>query len=213
MSPKVKSATAVLDETEQEVVAKPVKDVKAIKEKAKIMEQSSTDEYEEDDIDINPQKYITVISLCSGQLNLSTLPGGKGKVFSFQKFGESKRIMYQNLVDIIEVSPRFLNDGFYYIADKKVIRKHGLNSVYDNLLTKEMIENIFTKAMAEEKASEVYKSANKQQQSVIIDLIVRKLMLDDTNIDMNMVAIISKVSGVDIQKKVDDEKFYSQKPA
>ena len=213
MSPKVKSATTVLDETEQEVVAKPVKDVKAIKEKAKIMEQSSIDEYEEDDIDINPQKYITVISLCSGQLNLSTLPGGKGKVFSFQKFGESKRIMYQNLVDIIEVSPRFLNDGFYYIADKKVIRKHGLNSVYDNLLTKEMIENIFTKAMAEEKASEVYKSANKQQQSVIIDLIVRKLMLDDTNIDMNMVAIISKVSGVDIQKKVDDEKFYSQKPA
>ena len=152
MSPKVKSATTVLDETEQEVVAKPVKDVKAIKEKAKIMEQSSIDEYEEDDIDINPQKYITVISLCSGQLNLSTLPGGKGKVFSFQKFGESKRIMYQNLVDIIEVSPRFLNDGFYYIADKKVIRKHGLNSVYDNLLTKEMIENIFTKAMADHRS-------------------------------------------------------------
>ena len=140
MSPK-KVAPIVSEENESELVIKPVKDIKEIKENAKIMEQSIVDdEYEEEEIDINPQKYITVISLYSGQLNLSTLPGGKGKVFTFDAFGQPKKIMYQKLVDVMESYPRFMNEGFYYIADKKVQRRHGLDEVYSKLLTKKMIE-------------------------------------------------------------------------
>ena len=211
MSPKVKFASTVLDENKPEVVAKPVKDIKEIKEKAKIMEQSIVDEYEDDEIDISPQKYITVISLTPNQLNLSTQPRGKGKVVSFSEFGQQKRVMYNNLVDIIDANPGFLERGCYYIAEKRVIRKHGLDDLYSTLLTKQVIEDIVSKSMSDEDMTTLYKSANKTQQGVIIDLIVHKLMSDDKSIDMNMVANVSKISGVDLLKQVEDNKFYTKK--
>jgi hypothetical protein len=212
MSPK-KVAPTVLDEKESlEVVAKPVKDIKVEKEKAKIMEQSIVDDdYDEDEIEISPQKYIKVISLTPGQLNLSTLPGGKGKTVSFESFGQQKRILYSTLVDIMDTSPGFLERGNYYIADKRVIRKHGLDEVYDKLLTKEVIDNILSKSMSDEDTAILYKSANKTQQATIIDLIVHKLM-SGTEVDMNMVSNISKISGIDIMARIKDEQFYTKKP-
>jgi hypothetical protein len=206
MSPKVRTS-AVLEETEE---AKPVKNVRVLKEKAKIADQSVPDDDYEDEIEISPQKYISVISLCPFQLNLSTLPGGKGKVFSFEGFGQSKRIIYSNLVDIIDAFPRFLEQGYFYIADKKIIRRHGLNAIYDKLLTKETIENIFNKSMAPDEAANLYKSATKTQQETIISLLVRKMMTESANVDMNLVEAISKVSGIDLSKKVEEEKFYAQ---
>ena len=211
MSPK-KVAPTVLDENESlEVVAKPVKDIKIEKEKAKIKEQSIVDDdYDEDEIEISPQKYIKVISLTPGQLNLSTLPGGKGKTVSFESFGQQKRILYSTLVDIMDTSPGFLERGNYYIADKRVIRKHGLDEIYDKLLTKEVIDNILSKSMSDEDTAILYKSANKTQQATIIDLIVHKLM-SGTDVDMNMVGNISKISGIDIMARIKDEQFYTKK--
>jgi hypothetical protein len=209
MSPKSKTAPVVLDENEPEVAVKPVKNIKEIKEKAKIMEQSVVDEYE-DEIDISPQKYVTVISLTPNQLNLSTQPGGKGKVVTFNTFGEQKRIMYSNLVDIMDSAPGFLERGCYYIAEKRVIRKHGLDDLYKTILTKQVIENMLSESMSDEDVTTLYKSANPTQQGVIIDLITRKIMSDEKSIDMNMVANISKISGVDILKQVEDNKFYTQ---
>jgi hypothetical protein len=209
MSPK-KIASTVLDENEPEVVAKPVKDIKEIKEKAKIMEQSIIDNENDDEIEISSQKYIKVISLTSGQLNLSTIPGGKGKTITFDNFGQQKRILYSSLVDMMDAAPGFLERGNYYIADKLVIRKHGLNEIYDKLLTKEVIESILSKSMSDDDTATLYKSANKTQQSVIIDLITNRIM-NGTEIDMNMVSNISKISGIDIMKRIEDEKFYSNK--
>ena len=211
MSPK-KVAPTVLDENESlEVVAKPVKDIKIEKEKAKIKEQSIVDDdYDEDEIEISPQKYIKVISLTPCQLNLSTLPGGKGKTVSFESFGQQKRILYSTLVDIMDTSPGFLERGNYYIADKRVIRKHGLDEIYDKLLTKEVIDNILSKSMSDEDTAILYKSANKTQQATIIDLIVHKLM-SGTDVDMNMVGNISKISGIDIMARIKDEQFYTKK--
>jgi hypothetical protein len=212
MSPKVKTASTILDENETEVVAKPVKNIKEIKEKAKIMEQSIIDEYKDDEIDISPQKYVTVISLTPNQLNLSTQPGGKGKVVTFSEFGQQKRIMYNNLVDIMDSNPGFLERGCYYIAEKRIIRKHGLDELYSTLLTKEVIESMVSISMSDEDMTTLYKSANKTQQGVIVDLIIHKLMADDKSVDMNMVASISKISGIDLLKQVEDNKFYIKNP-
>ena len=211
MSPKVKTAPSILDENEPEGVVKPVKNVKEIKERAKIMEQSAVNDLGDDEIDISPQKYVTVISLTPNQLNLSTQPGGKGKVVTFTEFGQQKRIMYGNLVDIMDANPGFLERGCYYIAEKRITRKHGLDDLYATLLTKEVIENMVSKSMSDEDMTTLYKSANPTQQGVIIDLIVHKLMVDDKSVDMNMVASISKISKIDILKQLEDNKFYSKK--
>jgi hypothetical protein len=210
MSPKSKTTSAVLEEADETI--KPVKNIKEIKEKAQIMEQSIIDEDNDEEIEISSQKYITVISLCPNELNLSTVQGGKGKTFTFQKFGETKSIMYQYLVDIMDATPRFLNEGYYYIADKKVIRRHGLNLIYDTLLKKKVIEDIFNGTLTNDEIGSLYKSANPSQQSVVRDLIIQKLMTDENSVDMNTVATISKISHIDILKQVEDNKFYSKKP-
>ena len=164
---------------------------------------------EEQEIDIRPDKYIAVINLTPGELILSTLTGGRGKVFSFRSFGEKKRILYSNLVDIMEASPRFLEEGMFYIADKKVITKHGLNDIYSTILTKEAIEKIFSDSISEEDATTLYKSANKNQQETMVNLVVRKL-LGGTDLNLNVVGVISRLSKVDILAKVEEAKFYSQ---
>ncbi len=206
MSTKVTKASIVLDEDDE--AKKLIKNVKVEKEKVKIYEQSFVDE-DEEEIDIRPDKYITVINLCAGQLNLSTLPGGRGKTFTFHSFGGKKRILYSNLVDVIETSQRFLEEGYFYIADKKVIAKHGLDDIYSKLLTKETIENIFFASTTEEDVATLYKSANKNQQDVIINLLVRKLV-EGTELDLNIVSTISRLSKIDILAKVEEAKFYSQ---
>ena len=189
--------------------AKPVKNIRVMKEKAKIVDQGTIEDFDDEEIEISPQKYINVISLCPYQLNLSTLPGGRGKVFTFNGFGETKRIMYQHLVDVMEASPRFLEEGWYYVADKKVIRRHGLVPIYDKLLTKQAIEGIFNKTLSPDEAADLYKSANSSQKTFIIDLIASK-MTTGADFDMNLVSAISKVSGIDLVKKIEEGKFYTQ---
>lgn len=207
MSTKVKKASADLEEGVNET--KLAKDVKLKKEEAMIQDQSALDDFEEEEIDIRPDKYITVISLCPGELNLSTLPGGKGKTFSFRSFGEKKRILYSNLVDIMEATPRFLEEGMYYIADKKVITRHGLDDIYSTILTKESIERMFSDDISEEDAATLYKSANKNQQDIIVNLFVRKL-IGGANLNLNLVNTISRLSKTDISAKVEEARFYSQ---
>jgi hypothetical protein len=163
---------------------------------------------EEEEIDIRPDKYITLINLTPGELNLTTLSGGAGKVFTFRSFGDKKRVLYGNLVDVMEANPRFLEEGFFYIADKKVIMKHGLEDIYKNILTKESIEKILSGASPEDAAA-LYKSANKSQQEMILNLLVRKLA-GGAEMNLNAVDAISRVSKVDISAKVEEAKFYSQ---
>lgn len=179
--------------------------IKSTKALAELLDEGE----EEQEIDIRPDKYIAVINLTPGDLILSTLPGGRGKVFSFRSFGEKKRILYSNLVDIMEASPRFLEEGFFYIADKKVITKHGLNDIYSTILTKEAIEKIFSDSISDEDVTTLYKSANKNQQETMVNLLVRKLA-GESNLNLNMVSVISRLSKVDILARVEEAKFYSQ---
>jgi hypothetical protein len=208
MSPKVSPVSSDLVE-EVNDVKKPIKDIKLEKEKAKIQEQRATDDYDDQEIDIRPDKFVTLVNLCFGELHLSTLPGGKGKMVNFQSFGDKRRVQYSVLIDIMDVLPSFLEKGYYYIADKIVIRKHGLESIYEKLLTKEVIESIFSSSITESDAAELFKSANPEQQGLIIDLIVQRTLRGE-ELDMNVLNKISVISKVDILEKIKDAKFYSQ---
>jgi hypothetical protein len=161
---------------------------------------SYDDEY--DDVDIRPDSYIKVISLTPYMLNLATETGGRGKVFSFSTFGTTKRIMYSDLVNILEVNHSFMNSGLFYIADRRVIRKNGLDEVYEKILTKEMMEGIISGKTND--AVSVFLSANKIQQELIITMLIEKLRDDPDSIDLNLIDKISRASGVKIQEKVEE---------
>lgn len=173
-----------------------------IQEKTPVVSQSEEDD---EQIDIRPDKYISVVSLCPMPLTLSTLGMGQGKVFTFEQYGKVKRILYSDLVLIMENQNHFLEQGYFYILDQKVIRKHGLDEVYSKLLSKEQIETILNGSMVD--ALALYKGANETQRLLIADMLIEKIY-EGAEIDMNIVIGITKLSGVDILSKAEEAKAY-----
>lgn len=172
-------------------------------------ETEPIEEYEE--LKIASDEYITVVSTCSSELNLSTQGNGRGKVFKFKEFGTTKRILYSDLVDIMEAHDNFLHDGYFYIADKRVIRKHGLDDLYDSLLDKNTIQNILNGKS--KNTIEIFKSANPKQQQFICDLLTSQIAHSENedDIDLNLIDAISRISGMKIYEKAQEAKFYQKK--
>lgn len=153
--------------------------------------------------EIRPNKYIKVISLVYGILVLSTEPMGNGKVFVFNKFGETKNIIYSDLAEILHCNQSFAESGKFYIADKNVVFNHGLMEFYKNILTKEMIENLFD--YSQEQVVDLFKNATESQKETIVSIISDRL-LHDQEVDLNKVNAISRIYGKDIIDMADEAK-------
>ena len=157
---------------------------------------------------VKADEYIKVMSLCTYTLNLTTLPHGGGRVFSFQKgFGEVKRIPYSYLADIIENHQKFAEEGKFYIMDNRVVKQHGLTDIYSKILTQEQIEQIFDGNKTD--ALSLYKMANAGQQKMINDMLVEKLR-DNPNFDLNIIEAISKYSKVNLQERATFAREFAQ---
>jgi sulfur transfer complex TusBCD TusB component (DsrH family) len=152
---------------------------------------------QEDDMDedneeivISGDKYIKVMSLTPYLLTLTTQEYGRGKKFNFTAFGEVKRIMYKDLVDIMEQHANFLNDGYFVVLDRNVVRKNGLDDVYSKILTKEKMDKILIGNDSD--AVNLFKSCGNVQRRFIINMIHDK-MLKDEPVDLNVLDRFSRV--------------------
>lgn len=165
---------------------------------------SSTVEVSADyeDEKLSPDEYISVMSLLPYTLNLSTRVGGQGAVKKFTKFGEVKRILYRELVEIVENHRNFMEAGYFYILNPVFIRHHGLDDIYSKILTKERIEEILT-ANTEETVS-FYKSANPKQQEVVVQLLVERAVENPDSVDFNMIDKLARISKIDINQIIKD---------
>ena len=153
---------------------------------------------------VQPNDYISVMSLIPHTLNISTKGGGQGNLKKFTKFGEVKKILYSDLVDIMEAHSNFLNAGYFYIMNPAVIRQHGLDEIYEKILTKEKIEEIVS--TDSESCVEIYKTANPQQKEIIIELLVERLFNEPDAVNLNVVDRISRDSGVNLIEKAEDRR-------
>lgn len=167
-------------------------------------ESKETKDEEAKEIKIQQDDYIPVMSLLPYALNLSTKEGGQGNIKKFSKFGEIKRILYNDLVEILEVHPNFLEAGYFYILNPDVVRHHGLDDIYSKILTKDKIEKILS--TKSEDSMLFYKSANPQQQETIIEMLIDIVRDDPDKVDLNMIDRISRESKIDIVKKAEDSK-------
>ena len=185
---------------------------KQIEELRKLVEGVSNGESEigqeddfvnDDELKISGDDYIKVMSLCPYVLNLTTELKGKGKIFTFQKFGEVKRILYNDLVKILEVHPRFANEGLFIIMNSKVVRRHGLDESYDNILTKENIEKILSGNQSD--AVNLFKAANPKQKEMIATIIIDR-MVGGLEMDLNLVDRLSREMDYNIANRVNEIK-------
>jgi hypothetical protein len=162
---------------------------------------------------IRPDKIIKIVSLVDHELNLSTQWGGRGYVFRFDHFGQTKKINFLLLRDIVENHYNFLQQGKFYIVDGKshVIEELGLEEIYANILSKEQIESILnsTIELPEGKSFEdeikyrldLFKIANQYQQKTIATILIHRIV-NGMFIHPVLVEEISKITEIDIMKKV-----------
>jgi hypothetical protein len=155
-----------------------------------------------DNARIETDEYISVMSLLPYTLNLTTKEAGQGSVKKFTRFGEIKKILYKDLIDIVEVHENFVEAGYFYILHPGFIRQHGLEEIYSRILTKDKIEQIIL--ANSENSLTIFESANPEQKEVIIQLLVDKLQSNPESVNLNMVDKISRSSKVDIAKKAED---------
>lgn len=169
---------------------------------SKMGQEEDTDKYA--NVKIPLDEYIPVMSLIPFRLNLSTKELGTGNIKRFTKFGEIKNILYKDLVEIMEVHSNFLQAGYFYILNPAVIRQHGLDEVYSKILTKEKIEEILD--TSSDNCVNLYKSANKEQQEIIMRLLINRINDNPGSVNLNVIDRISRESGIDIAKKAADSK-------
>lgn len=153
---------------------------------------------------IRQDEYIPVMSLLPYNLNLSTKEGGQGSIKKFTRFGEVKKILYKDLVDIMEVHPTFMESGYFYILDPRFIRQMGLDEMYSKILTKEKME-LMLEANSEQ-AVTLYKSANSSQQEVLIQILIEKVRNNPESVNLNIIDKISRESGINIQERAEQGK-------
>jgi len=168
-----------------------------------IIENKDDDDDEFDKIEIRPETYVKIVSLFPGWLNISTRAHGKGKPFTFQSFGQVKRILYSDLVEILENYRHFLEKGYFYIMNKNVIRKNGLDEICNKILSKENIE-IILQGNGSDNIISLFKSANVFQQETIIDMLISKMLVEE--VDLNLIDKLSRISKIDIHEKFESAK-------
>ena len=146
---------------------------------------------------VQPNEYIKVMSLIDNKLNLSTRYHGLGKTFSFEEFGETQDILYSDLMEINNHHRNFLEAGYYYILDDRVVAIASKKDAYKKILTKEQIEKILNN---DEAAISLFQKANPKQQEVIVKFIIKKI-INNEPVDYNLIDKLSRVSGVNIVEK------------
>lgn len=159
------------------------------------------DKLDDERLDIRPDAYVKIISLTDQELNISSEPRFQGKRLTFTHFGETKKILYSEFLNIKENHKNFFEQGKFYLLDdgRGIIKSLGLEELYDHILTKENMERILD---SNSEAFNLFQSANPGQQKVIIDMIIKK-MRDGGIVDHNLVAEITKFSGVKIEERVE----------
>lgn len=141
--------------------------------------------------EINAEEEYLVISLTPNKLNLV---GAGGEVlFVFDDMYEEQYIDYASLKEIVRVNRDMAKNGRFYILDERVVNKLRLKNNYKNILSPEQLKEIL-KSDAQ-KAIELYKLANKAQQSTIIELVKQAKFRGD-GVDMNLLSELERCSGV-----------------
>ena len=165
-----------------------------------VLEQVSVPQQQLQNDKIALDEYIKVISLCPHNLNLSR-HRGDNQPKTFRGFGDSKKILYKDLVNIMDHHVNFRDEGLFYAADERVIRQHGLNDLYSTLLTEQTIRSMVNGK--NENLEEVFRAANDSQRKIITDMIVERIVAG-RDIDLNMIDRLERVISSIARKRLEE---------
>lgn len=147
---------------------------------------------------------IKVTSLAEGGVNLRTGADGSAKRFRFEKFGQTLPIIYEDLINCINMDRWLFEDGLVYINDKTAIVDNYLEDNYEHFLTKETIERILD--YDNDTIKDFVSSATQSIQETICTLLAEKIN-KGMRVDLNKIKLIGdlcspKIDIEDLAKKL-----------
>ena len=154
-------------------------------------------------------KKVKVVNLMHNPLNVSTEPNGRGRVYTFRDYGDSKLIKYDDLVEIVSAYPNTMESGVAYICDKEAVESLGLTEEYERLFDKKTMDKIMW--LKEETDLELFLGMNKDlQESTAVE--IAKLLNANERIDFNYLRVIKDKTGLDIEEIAKNLKDMGRKP-
>lgn len=143
--PKKTEETPIDNNTQNDIIQQLMKQIeqqnKVIQDMQNKLETTKQSSYVTKEENFGGKK-VKVINLMHNMLNISTEPDGQGRVYSFEKYGDSRMIKFDDLNDIVASYPNATENGLFYIANPSVVDYFDLTEEYKNIYTKEMIDDI-----------------------------------------------------------------------
>ena len=162
---------------------------------AKLMEmmQSSNNVMPVSNNTSNTDKYITFINLTNSIFVL------RGSNTNYELDGQfsKRRFPEREAQAIVNNMPKAISEGYVYIADADFIKSCGLDYTYENLLTDIQLKDLFNHEA--EYVVDIYKSASKGQQKIIVDMIKNK-RIKNQKVDANILMEISDLCGENLME-------------
>ena len=154
-------------------------------------------------------KKIKVINLMHNPLNIATQPNGRGRVYSFRNYGDSRLIKFDDLADIVASYPYTMEHGLAYICDKEAVEELGLTDEYVKLFDKERMDKVVW--LREESDLDLFLGMDINLQESAARRIA-ELMNANERMDYNYLRTIKEQTGIDIEAIAKELKELQRKP-
>jgi len=150
-------------------------------------------------------KKIKCVNLMHNPLNVSTEPDGRGRMYSFNEYGDFKMIKYDDLVDIVTSYPNTIEKGLMFITNKDAVEELGLEEDYKYIYSKEVLDELVYLRRASD--VDLFIGMSKEMQDTTALEIAKLFNLNET-MDYNYLKKIKDVTGIDIEEKAKDLKEF-----
>lgn len=125
--------------------------------------------------DSNLTRTVKVISMLASTYVLRTNadPRERGRSYVFEKFSDVQNIRFTDMVDIVNNYTSQFEKGWAILTSKKDYEDLGIGDFYNNILTKEQIEDLI--CLSNDESVDIILDMDKETQEKIAELIAEKM--------------------------------------
>lgn len=147
----------------------------------------------------NITRTVKVISLVPNTYNLTTQPNGKGKIYTFNKFGDSLNIRFTDMQDILNIYGQQFESGMAILTNKKDYDDLAIGYLWDSVISKDKLDRLLE--LKDEESIDAILNMDKDTQERIARIIAQKIF-DGVNYNYNVIRDLED-NGIEINSIVE----------
>lgn len=147
----------------------------------------------------NITRTVKVISLVPNTYNLTTQPNGRGKLYTFNKFGDSLNIRFTDMQDILNIYGQQFESGMAILTNKKDYDDLAIGYLWDSVISKDKLDRLLE--LKDKESIDAILNMDKDTQERIARIIAQKIF-DGVNYNYNVIRDLED-NGIEINSIVE----------